>query len=335
MKSKDFKCNICNKFYVSYKTLWDHNKKFHKNKTVTEVDVKVVDVDVKVVDLDVKVVDLDIKIVDNKKYKCEYCNKIFASRYTKYVHKKKVCKLKNNNIELIDNNNNIKLELLEKENKEIKNSLIELKDLILKNAKIHPKTLQKINNQLINNNTNNTNNTTNNINNTIINNTYVKFGSVAHSTVLSEAKILSILNRPYKSIEESIKLIHFNKNLPEYNNIMITNMKDNIAYTYNGNKFICVNKDELIDELIENHKDQIEVSYDEYKDKIREFTRKHVEAFFVDINNETEIYKDQYNKSYKHFKSYKMQDIKMLIYNLSDSKKLELLKNMDLKEKII
>ena len=39
MYSKEFKCNICNKFYASYKSLWDHNKKFHKNKATNDVTV--------------------------------------------------------------------------------------------------------------------------------------------------------------------------------------------------------------------------------------------------------------------------------------------------------
>ena len=31
MALKENKCDICNKIYVSYKTLWEHRKKFHKN----------------------------------------------------------------------------------------------------------------------------------------------------------------------------------------------------------------------------------------------------------------------------------------------------------------
>ena len=30
MITKEFKCNICNKFYTSYKSLWNHTNKFHK-----------------------------------------------------------------------------------------------------------------------------------------------------------------------------------------------------------------------------------------------------------------------------------------------------------------
>jgi hypothetical protein len=307
MSSKEYKCCFCNKFYKSYKSFWNHKNHFHKNvldNVVTNI-----------------VTDVTTNVTENKKsVTCKFCNKIFNHRSNKCNHEK-ICKLKINIH--IKNETDDKIQKLE-------NAIFELKELILKTAKIHPKTLQKINKQLINTNINiNTNNTN------IINNTYVKFGSVAHSSVLSETKILGILSKPYKSIEESIKLIHFNKNLPEYNNIAITNMKDNIAYTYNGNKFICVNKDELIDELIDIHKDQIEISYESYKNKLRDFTQKRLEAFLNDINNESEIYKDKFNKFHVHFKAYKMHDIKMLIYNLSDYKKLEILKNINLKEKII
>ena len=31
MNPKEYKCNICCKFYASYKSLCDHTKKFHEN----------------------------------------------------------------------------------------------------------------------------------------------------------------------------------------------------------------------------------------------------------------------------------------------------------------
>ena len=282
MTTKEYKCNICIKVYSSYKSLWLHNYKFHKNELAMDViqsQLESVESQPNAIESQSVLVESQPIIVENEKlFNCEYCNNIYKHKQSKFKHEQK-CKLKNN--QLIPENN--ELIELKKENKEIKNTILELKNIIMQQAKIHPKTLQKINKQLINNNSNNNSNNNNTINNTVINNTYVKFGSVPHSSVLSEAKILSILNKQFKSIEELIKLIHFNKKLPEYNNILITNMKDNIAYTYDGNKFICVNKNELIDELIDNHKDQIEVSYEEYKDKMREFTQTRLEAFFEKI----------------------------------------------------
>jgi len=66
---------------------------------------------------------------------------------------------------------------------------------ILKSYKMHPKTFQKINNQLINNNT------TNNTNN--INITYVKFGDEKLSEILTDSEMMKIL-------------FEFNKNLKDF-----------------------------------------------------------------------------------------------------------------------
>jgi hypothetical protein len=41
MSSKNFKCENCNKCYTSHKSLWNHNKKFHKNEATSDVKVKV------------------------------------------------------------------------------------------------------------------------------------------------------------------------------------------------------------------------------------------------------------------------------------------------------
>ena len=88
----------------------------------------------------------------------------------------------------------------------------------MKNCKIHPKTLQKINKQLINNNINNgtINNITNNgtINNNI---NIVKFGSENIKDNLNEKEILKILNSRYGAIEESIKEVHNKLNSLEFN----------------------------------------------------------------------------------------------------------------------
>ena len=150
MSIKEFNCKICNKFYVSYKTLWEHNKKFHKNESNTDVAVCCGNVAECCGNVTEKKNETNKDVVENKKkIICKYCNKCFNHRSNKFNHEK-ICKLKNNNseleiIELKKENKEIK-----KENEEIKNSLKELKELIIKNSKIHPKKLQKINKDLMN-----------------------------------------------------------------------------------------------------------------------------------------------------------------------------------------
>jgi hypothetical protein len=194
-----------------------------------------------------------------------------------------------------------------KENIEMKKQILEL---INKNAKIHPKTLQKINKQLNNNGT-------------IINNTFVKFGNLSYDGLLSDKQQREILNKQYLSLEESIKQIHFNKDFPEYSNIYITNMKDDIAYVFNGEKFISVRKNDMLTQLIDMHIDEINISFEKNKGKIREKYVDRLEKFLSDLNNSHTKFVDESNqRTYPNYKAYKINAIKLLIYNESDAKKL-------------
>ena len=66
-------CNICNKIYSSYKSLWNHNKKFHNN----------------------DVIESNITVIksNNTIYNCRYCNKQFKLRQYRWSHEK-TCKTK-------------------------------------------------------------------------------------------------------------------------------------------------------------------------------------------------------------------------------------------------
>ena len=215
---------------------------------------------------------------------------------------------------------------------ELENTINEMKKqfnmLLKEKGKIHHKTLQKINNQL--------NNKINNINNgSIINNTYVKFGDVEYEKILNKKQIKKILSYPYQSLEESIKQIHFNDDLPEYSNIFITNMKDDLAYIFNGSQFISVRKNEMLNELIDIHKKEINLSFEKNKNKLNETYVTCLEKFLDLLNNDCKQFTDKHNnKIYPCYKAYKINSIKLLIYNYSDKKKLDILNNMELIEKV-
>ncbi len=122
-----FKCNNCNKYYSSYKSIWNHNKKFHSkvvndsvnvvndsvnvvndsvnvvndsvnvvNDSVNVVNdsVNVVNDSVNVVNDSVNVVNDSkndsINVVNHKKYKCSFCKNIFNHRQGKHQHEKYV-----------------------------------------------------------------------------------------------------------------------------------------------------------------------------------------------------------------------------------------------------
>ena len=306
-------CNNCNKFYSSYKSLWNHNKKFHK-----ENSNQIVNISKHNGQHNVNISKHD-NIIDVNS--CKYCNKILSCKQSRWRHEK-TCKTIEND-KTIDNEN--KIYELEQTINELKNQV----SLILKEkGKIHHKTLQKINNQL--------NNQLNNINNgKIINNTYVKFGDLEYEKVLNNKQIKHILNQQYQSLEESIKQIHFNEELPEYSNIFITNMKDDLGYVFNGKQFILIRKNEMINELIDVHTKEINLSLEKNKNKLNEKYVTRLEKFLDMLNDDDTSFIDNDNKrTYSSYKAYKMNSIKLLIYNNSDKKKLETLNNIELKEKI-
>jgi hypothetical protein len=276
----DFQCKVCNKAYSSYKSLWNHNKKFHSNNV--EKPVEIVEKPVEIVEKPVE---------KNKSLICESCNKLFNSRSAK-SHHKKVCKQKDQIITISKN-----------EIETLKNTINEMKEqfaLILKEkGKMHHKTLQKINNQLTNtiNNTNSHNNSHNNINSgNIINNIFVKFGDLEYQKVFNNRQIRQILNKQYHSLEESIKLTHFNEALPEYGNIFITNMKDDLAYVFDGKQFISVRKNEMLNELIDTHVKEINLSLEKNKNKINEKYVVRLEKFLDMLNDDDTTFTDQNNQ---------------------------------------
>lgn len=79
----EYKCNICNKFYKTYQSMWIHNKKYHPP-------------------ISSKVTLNNSKITTNKtsqeenenKYVCELCGKSYKYSQGKWKHKK-TCKPKN------------------------------------------------------------------------------------------------------------------------------------------------------------------------------------------------------------------------------------------------
>jgi len=309
--NRSYKCNICNKIYSSYKSLWNHNKIFHINKIDVKSNVQNVQSIVPNVQSNVQnniqdniQSNITNNINNNKIIKCEYCNKIFNARSTKSEHKKKSCKLNPNNNK---NTNNINEEniLLKNKNIELENFVKEIKDLLI-NSKIHHKTLQKVNKQL--NTTNNTinNNITNN-NNITINNTFnlISLGSENLSDILNKKEKLNILRDMYGSLSTIVKYIHFNDKFPQFKTMLITNMQNNIAYKYNENenRFITIPKDELLNDLISIRLDDIIAFNEEVGENLDNYSKKKIDTFLDDIDNNDKL------------RETKKSELKIILYN--------------------
>jgi hypothetical protein len=287
----EYRCNNCNKCYSSYKSLWLHNYKYHNTLVSQKVSNGKSDGKSKSKSKN-EIENLDASL---KKYKCLFCNNEYKHKQSKYNHEKKCeySKEKNNDILEIKKQN----QKLEKQNEDMKQQLLELKDLIQKSLKIHPKTLQKINNQLINNTYINGD----------INNYVVQLGYEDLDRIMTEKEKIAILNKYGNCLAELVRVVHVSdiEKYKPFKNMYITNLQNNIAYKYDDTKkkFIAVTKSELLDSIIDNRLSDIESFHEDYKEKITPFTSKQINAFLNKMNDE------------KVYKENKKEEIKLVIYN--------------------
>jgi len=287
----EHKCNICNKNYASKQSLWNHNNKFHNN-IISQKSAKNQS---KNHPTSVKNQPIVIQSVLDTKHnilECKYCNKSYKHIQSRWKHEQK-CKVKSNNDEIM----------------ELKKKLKDIED--------------KINNTHQGSTITNTTNT-NTLNNkgTINNNYIIAFGKEEINNILTEKEKFKILNARYKSLEESIKAIHFNKDRPEYQNIVITNMRDNLVHIFDGNKFVSQAKHGTINQLIDNHMESIEESLDNSREKLNPKTVDIIEKLIEKINDESaELYDEENDKKYLNYKNYKNDLVKLFVYNESDNKK--------------
>jgi hypothetical protein len=287
----EYKCEYCNKTYSSRQSRWNHVNKYHNDKVVINNTTVVNNVVQNVVKKNNNSI-TEIKEKPKANNICKYCNKEFCDRMYRWKHEKK-CKLENkqtpDKINKLEKDN----EEIKKENEEMKKQMQELKDLIQKSMKIHPKTLQKINNQLNNNG--------------VINNYVVQLGYEDFDKVLSEKEKIGLLNKHSNSVVEMVKMVHINPNekYKQYKSMYITNLQNNVAYKYDDDckKFIAVSKSDLLESIIDNRLADIESFHEDYKDKITPFTSKHIQKFIERMSNE------------KEYKDVKKEELKFAIYN--------------------
>jgi len=277
----EFKCEHCKKIYSSYKSRWLHIKKYHDTNTTNNTPKSTI--------LHTKTHQKCVNELE-----CEYCEKIFSRMDSKIRHQKNRCK----KLISVENKKIDDITELKKQNDDMKKQLDELKILIQKSMKIHPRTLQKINNQL-NNNTY--------VNGDVNNNYVVQLGFEDFNKVLSEKEKISLLNKYSNSIIEMVKMVHIsdNEKFKPYKSMYITNLQNNVAYKYDDDskKFIAVTKSELLDSIIDNRLSDIESFHEDYKDKITPFTSKQINKFIERMTDE------------KEYKDVKKEEIKFAIYN--------------------
>ena len=193
----------------------------------------------------------------NTNLECKFCEKTFSRIDSLSRHLKK-CKEK----EKDDNDKQDLLNLVNLLNKQIEEHRIE-KEEYKKEKEEYKKELEKRNKQIdelikktgVNIGTQN-NNIQNNIQILAYNNT-----DVSH---LTDSDYLKCLKHSNFCIPHLIKEIHFNPKKPENHNIYISNLKNNYAMVYDGNKWNIKDRDESIQNLIDDKEIIIEQKLEEW-----------------------------------------------------------------------
>ena len=293
------KCNYCNKEYASYQSRSNHVKKFHLTENNND---KPNDKHITLNDKpNNKHITLNDKPNDKHKkiYECKKCNKSYNHYQSRWRHEtkcneiNKLEKIKNiDELEKIKNEN----EHLKNQNNIIKEQLIEVQKLLVKSSNIRPRTLNKINNLM-----NNSNNTYNNIQ-------IIKLGDENLYDVLTEKQKLSILNRCYGSLNAIVELVHVSpqEKFKQFKNVYISNIHNNYAYVYHpatGNHAL-IEKDKMLEELVDVRMYDIQQFYNDYKDTMNESKKECLELFIKRMEDQNDCIKNN-----------KKDEIKLLLFN--------------------
>ena len=292
----EYKCDQCNKKYASYQSLWIHNKKKHTPVTAKKPP-KFNNQPLKPAIEPPKIV---METVKNK-LECEYCNYIFTRLDSLKKHHK-ICKKKS------DDENQIITETDELKNKiTTYEKIIEyMQSLVNTHGKIPIKTLNKINKQV------NTMNNMNNSNNTTINCSLVPFGQENLNEVLTQKEKVGILKTRRGAVTTLVKYVNVGDKYPQYKNIAITNMQNDISYILDNNtkRFIAMSKKKLLTEIISGRIDDISTFQEECSHLLDDKTNKAISDLIETLSN-----KNMDTKEYKE----QMNDIKIILYNGSQS----------------
>jgi hypothetical protein len=100
---------------------------------------------------------------------------------------------------------------------------------------------------------------------------------------LTDSTYTHIFNRGTKAVPEFVEKLHFNKNLPEYHNVYIANIKGDYAMVYDGEIWKIQTKDKMLDEVYFDSVSTLDYIYHErLKDdpnlvvlRFEEFVEKH------------------------------------------------------------
>jgi len=263
MESNKYTCNICNKNYKSYKSVWFHKYKYHENSSKKLNSIS------SLPQKSSNITQITSDIIEEEPLKCKYCNKNYsrADNLKRHIN---TCKAKEN---IIKENEELKYKV-----EEIKASFEKFKkdmiNMMNQKYKMHPKTFQK----MVNSNNYSNNNITINNNNI----KYIEIGREDLHNVFTKEEKIMLLKQLGSPIENIVRYTHLNDKYPQFQNIIITNIRSKQAYAYNEqlNKFILCDKNDLLDEMMIYRYDDLIEFYKQYSHQLTPKLRETLEKSF-------------------------------------------------------
>jgi len=220
-------CEYCN---FSSKLKGDYNRHLKTNKHLGNINISVSPMvmstnEHKMSTNEHKMSTNEHKMSTNElEYICDFCHLTFKTKPNKRRHELHYCK-ENNSIMTS------KIKQLEKEKKNLEKEIGKLIDKV--------------------------GNVTNNTNNIIVVNNYGK----ENTDYLTVEKIKKLLNRPYDSVQELIKMLHFDSAHPENHNVKITNKKEPYALVWNDSIWELRKKKSVVKDLVDKGYMMIDTTY--------------------------------------------------------------------------
>jgi len=298
----EYRCELCEKIFSSVFSLSNHKRLYHEN----EKD------------------DRRAKNKEDNMYYCRFCDKKYKHYSSRTKHEKKCKPIENPLEQVLQENIQIKeeAEQIKAERDAYKDKIIKLQDKLIKTTRLTTKSFKALNKILMeksymnqSNNTNSLNTITNNHNNTL---QICNVGSEDILNVLTEQQKRQIINAKFKSLDKLIEITHCGS-YNQFKNILITNLKDEFAYKYDGSKgfFVTVKKNDIITDMLDYRIYNINEIYDEIENGIDENTKTVIRRFMEKCENDEPFEADNGTR-YPNYKEYKKDCVKILLYNNHD-----------------